>query len=167
MATIRTASDKVLATVAAFGKVKESQFNDSTFQSVLFEGEGLPDGKLWRSMTPDQAQQFERGQSVYLVPTTNKHGKPSFDIELIATTQAPTTAPATAPAPAGGHQAPTAAIPDDQKRAIAGYITDLAALYAYCYQQASHQLAPHGAPEPAIQGAASTLFIAASRKFSL
>ena len=164
MATIRTASDKILATVTAFGQVKQSQFNDSTFQSVLFEGEGLPDGKVWRSMTPDQAQQFERGQSVYLVPTTNKKGQPSYDIELITPA---TTAPATAPAPAGGHQAPTAAIPDEQKRAIAGYITDLAALYAYCYQQASHQLAPHGAPEPAIQGAASTLFIAASRKFSL
>ena len=104
MATIRTASDKITATVAGFGKVKESQFNDSVFQSVLFEGDGLPDGKLWRSMSPDQAQQFERGQSVYLVPTTNKHGKPSYDIELIS--PAPATAPATAPAPAAGHQPP-------------------------------------------------------------
>jgi len=104
-------------------------------------------------MTPEQAQGFTRGEQVYLVPTTNAKGKPSYDIELL-----PTTAPATAP---------TAAIPDDQKRAIAGYITDLAALYAYCDQQAAHQLAPRGAPEPASQGAASTLFIAASRKFSL
>ena len=162
MATIRTASDRIQATVAAFSQVKRSQFNDSTFQSVLFEGEGLPDGKLWRSMSPDQAQQFTRGEQVFLVPTTNKHGKPSYDIELI-TPSAPQV-PTTAPAPT---TAPTAAIPDEQKRAIAGYITDLAALYAYCYQQAAHQLAPHGAPEPAIQGAASTLFIAASRKFSL
>lgn len=160
MATIRTASDRIQATVTAFGKVKESQFNEGSYQSVLFESEQLPEGKIWRSMTPDQAQSFERGQQVFLVPTTNKHGKASFDIELIATTQAPTTAPAPA-------QAPTAAIPDEQKREIAGYITDLAALYAYCYQQASHQLTPHGAPDPAIQGAASTLFIAASRKFSL
>ena len=164
MATIRTAADKITATVAGFSQVKQSQFNDSCFQSVLFEGDGLPDGKLWRSMTPEQAQGFTRGEQVYLVPTTNKRGQPSYDIELI--TPAPTApqVPATAPAPA---TAPTAAIPDEQKRAIAGYITDLAALYAYCYQQASHQLAPHGAPEPAIQGAASTLFIAASRKFSL
>lgn len=101
MATIRTAADKITATVAGFGKIKESQFNDGVFQSVLFEGEGLPDGKLWRSMTPEQAQGFTRGEQVYLVPTTNKHGKPSYDIELL-----PTTAPATAPAPAGGHQAP-------------------------------------------------------------
>ena len=102
MATIRTASDRIQATVTGFSQVKQSQFNDSTFQSVLFEGEGLPDGKVWRSMTPDQAQSLTRGQTVYLVPTTNKKGQPSYDIELIATTQAPTTAPA----PAGGHQAP-------------------------------------------------------------
>ena len=162
MATIRAASDRIQATVAAFSQVKESQFNDSVFQSVLFESDQLPDGKLWRSMTPEQAQGFTRGEQVYLVPTTNAKGKPSYDIELI--TPAAAQVPATAPAPA---QAPTAAIPDEQKRAIADYVTDLAALYSYCYQQATHQLAPHGAPEPAIQGAASTLFIAASRKFSL
>jgi len=159
MATIRTAADKISAQVTAFSQVKQSQYNEGSYQSVLFESDQLPDGKLWRSMTPEQAQGFTRGEQVYLVPTTNAKGKPSYDIELL-----PTTAPTTAPAPA---QAPTAAIPDDQKRAIADYVTDLAALYSYCYQQATHQLAPHGAPEPAIQGAASTLFIAASRKFSL
>jgi hypothetical protein len=103
MATIRTAADKIQATVSAFGKLKESQFNDSVYQSVLFEGQGLPEGKLWRAMTPDQAQGFTRGQAVYLVPTTNKQGKPSYDIELIA--PATTTTPqATAQAPS--HQAP-------------------------------------------------------------
>ena len=104
MATIRAASDRIQATVTAFGKVKESQFNEGSYQSVLFEGDGLPDGKLWRSMTPDQAQSFTRGQAVYLVPTTNKKGQPSYDIELL-----PTTAPATAPAPAAGHQPPASA----------------------------------------------------------
>jgi len=59
-------------------------------------------------MSPEQAQGFTRGEQVFLVPTTNKHGKPSYDIELItpAAPQVPTTAPATAPAPAAGHQAP-------------------------------------------------------------
>ena len=108
MATIRTAADKITAQVTGFSQVKQSQFNDSCFQSVLFEGEGLPDGKIWRSMTPEQAQGFTRGEQVFLVPTTNKHGKPSYDIELItpAAPQVPTTAPATAPAPAAGHQPP-------------------------------------------------------------
>jgi hypothetical protein len=99
MATIRTAADKIQATVAGFGKLKESQFNDSVYQSVLFESPALPDGKVWRSMTPDQAQGFTRGQSVFLVPTTNKKGQASYDIELIA--PAPVT---TAQAPS--HQAP-------------------------------------------------------------
>jgi hypothetical protein len=103
MATIRTAADKITATVAGFGKLKESQFNEGSYQSVLFEGEGLPDGKLWRAMDPDQAQSFTRGQTVYLVPTTNTKGKPSYDIELIAPATAPTT-PATAQGTS--HQAP-------------------------------------------------------------
>jgi hypothetical protein len=108
MATIRTAADKIQATVSAFGKVKPSQFNDSNFQSVLFEGEGLPEGKVWRSMDPDQAQGFNRGQTVYLVPTTNTKGKPSYDIELIAPATAPTATTATpqATAQAPSHQAP-------------------------------------------------------------
>ncbi len=176
MATIRTAADKIAATVAAFGKLKESQFNEGSYQSVLFEGEGLPDGKVWRSMTPDQAQSLNRGQTVYLVPTTNKQGKPSYDIELIAPTAPAATAPTTAPAATA--QAPTQGKPTSQgtsldamapeeKAAIASYITSISALYAYCYQQAAHHLSPHGAPEPAIQAAASTTFIQASRKFSL
>jgi len=171
MATIRTATDKIQATVSAFGKVKPSQFNDSNFQSVLFEGEGLPEGKVWRSMDPDQAQSLNRGQQVYLVPTTNKKGQPSYDIELIAPTTAPATAPATpqatAQAPSQGKPASLDAMAPEDKQAIAAYITSISALYAFCYQQAAHHLAPHGAPEPAIQAAASTTFIQASRKFSL
>jgi hypothetical protein len=98
MATIRSASNKILATVAAFSQIKKSQFNDSNYQSVLFEGDGLPNGKVWRSMTPDQAQSFDRDQQVYLVPTTNTKGQPSYDIELIETPTAPPQAPS--------HQAP-------------------------------------------------------------
>jgi hypothetical protein len=98
MATIRSASNKILATVAAFSQIKKSQFNDNHYQSVLFEGEGLPNGKVWRSMTPDQAQSFDRDQQVYLVPTTNTKGQPSYDIELIETPMAPPQAPS--------HQAP-------------------------------------------------------------
>jgi hypothetical protein len=166
MATIRTATDKIAATVAGFGKVKPSQFNDSNFQSVLFEGEGLPEGKVWRSMDPDQAQSLNRGQQVYLVPTTNTKGKPSFDIELIAT--APTATPqATAQAKPASQGTSLDAMTGEEKAQIASYITSVSALYAYCYQQAAHHLAPHGAPDAAIQAAASTTFIQASRKFSL
>ena len=166
MATIRTAADKIQATVAGFGKLKESQFNESSYQSVLFESPALPEGKVWRAMTPDQAQGFTRGQAVYLVPTTNKQGKPSYDIELIA--PATTTTPqATAQAPSQSKPASLDAMAPEEKAQIASYITSISALYAYCYQQASHHLAPHGAPLEAVQAAASTTFIQASRKFSL
>jgi hypothetical protein len=159
MATIRAATDKIQATVAGFGKVKESQFNDSVYQSVLFESPALPDGKVWRSMTPDQAQGFTRGQSVFLVPTTNKKGQPSYDIELIA--------PATATPQAPSQATSLDAMAPEEKAQIASYITSVSALYAYCYQQASHHLGPHGAPLEAVQAAASTTFIQAARKFSL
>jgi hypothetical protein len=173
MATIRAAPDKIAATVAGFGKVKESQFNEGSYQSVLFEGEGLPEGKVWRSMDPDQAQGFNRGQTVYLVPTTNKKGQPSYDIELLPATAptAPTAPTATPQAPSQGKPASQGtsldAMAPEEKQAIASYITSISALYAYCYQQAAHHLSPHGAPEPAIQAAASTTFIQAARKFSL
>jgi hypothetical protein len=170
MATIRTAADKITATVTAFGKLKESQFNEGSYQSVLFEAPELPEGKVWRSMTPDQAQSLNRGQTVYLVPTTNKQGKPSYDIELLPTI-APTAPAATAQAPTQGKPATQGtsldAMTGEEKAAIASYITSVSALYAFCYQQAAHHLSPHGAPEPAIQAAASTTFIQAARKFSL
>jgi hypothetical protein len=119
-------------------------------------------------MTPDQAQSLNRGQTVYLVPTTNTKGKPSFDIELIAPATAPTATPqAPSQAPANAREAYLDAMAPEEKAQIASYITSISALYAYCYQQAAHHLSPHGAPEPAIQAAASTTFIQAARKFSL
>jgi hypothetical protein len=119
-------------------------------------------------MTPDQAQGFTRGQSVFLVPTTNKKGQASYDIELLPTATAPTTAPTATPqAPSQGKPATLDTMAPEDKQAISSYITSVSALYAFCYQQAAHHLSPHGAPEPAIQAAASTTFIQASRKFSL
>ena len=159
MPTIRTASDRILATVAAIGKVKEGDYGP--YQSILFEAPQLPDGKVWRSMNPEQAAAFTRGQQAYLVPTTNKAGKPSWDIELLGDTP-PQPPPQPAAAATGG---PT--IPDDRKRAIASYISDLAPLYGYCYQQAHSQLEPHGASQDAVQAAASALFDSAVRRFSL
>jgi hypothetical protein len=50
MPTIRTATDRILATVAAFGHVKDGNYGP--YQSVLFESPDLPEGKVWRSMKP-------------------------------------------------------------------------------------------------------------------
>jgi hypothetical protein len=53
------------------------------------------------------------------------------------------------------------------KSEIAQYVTDMAALYSYCYQQSKANLNAHGAPDAAIQAGASSLFIAAQRHFDL
>jgi len=127
MATIRSASNKILATVAAFSQIKKSQFNDNNYQSVLFEGEGLPNGKVWRSMSPSDAQSFDRGQSVYLVPTTNTKGQPSYDIELIEPVEAPTVAPSNAP----GHQPP-----DDASSAYLTALERVGNRYQACISKA-------------------------------
>lgn len=149
MATIRTAADKIPATVSGFGKIKDGNYGP--YQSVLFEGDRLPEGKVWRSMEPDQAKQFTRGQRVHLVPTTNKQGKPSFDIELMGDTPAAAQAVATPAAP--------------QAQEIGQYLDKMAALYAACYRRAATSL--DGAPDSAIQAAASSVFISAQRKFGL
>ena len=101
MATIRSTADKVPATVAGFGKVKDGNYGP--YQSVLFEGDRLPEGKVWRSMEPEQTKQFTRGQRVYLVPTKNKQGKDSWDIELMGDAPA---APAQQPAQGQANQRP-------------------------------------------------------------
>jgi hypothetical protein len=161
MATIRTASDKIAATVAGFGKVKESQFNESSYQSVLFESPELPEGKVWRAMTPDQAQGFTRGQSVFLVPTTNKKGQASYDIELLPTTTAPT-APATAQAPS--HQAPANA-----RQAYMETLERVGNRYAACMAKAKQVWLTQYSEEELkalpelISSTAATLFIECSK----
>ena len=155
MPTIRTAADRILATVAAIGKPKDGDYGP--YQSVLFEAPQLPDGKVWRSMNPEQAAQFTRGQQAYLVPTTNKAGKPSYDIELLGDTP-----PQPPPQPAA---AATGELTPDQKRAIAGYVQSMAPLLTYCHQQAT--AAMPGASDAAIAAGAASLFSAACRRFQL
>jgi hypothetical protein len=169
MPTIRTAADRILATVAALGGVKDGTYGP--YQSVLFESPSLPEGKVWRSMQPEQAQQFTKGQQAYLVPTTNKQGKPSWDIELLeglgessqsqpvaVAPVAPRLAPAAAP-PAAGELTP------EQKRAIAAYVEARAPLLKFCYQHASAAM-PDGS-EVEIAAGAAALFEAACRRFEL
>jgi hypothetical protein len=150
MAIIRTAADKIPATVGAFTRVKTNEFGE--YQSVLFESDRLPEGKVWRSMEPEQAKQFRRGQRVHLVPTKNKQGRDSWDIELVGD------APAAAQAVASPDTAP-------QAQAIGEYLDKMAALYAACYRRTSSTM--DGAPDAAIQAAASSVFIATQRKFGL
>ncbi|MGB3615854.1 MAG: hypothetical protein WBA10_18805, partial [Elainellaceae cyanobacterium] len=110
------------------------------------------------AMDPEQATQFNRGQQVYLIPTTNKKGKPSWDIELLD-------APAAVPTTASQQFTDPAPLTPQQKQAIAEYISGQADLLAYCWKVVEEKLA--GKAEESHRCAVSSLYIAASRKFNL
>ena len=163
MPTFRTAADRILATVAAIGSPKQGEYGP--YQSVLFEAPQLPEGKVWRSMEPEQAQQFTRGQQAYLVPTTNKRGKPSWDIELLADTTPQAQPVAVAPVATPAAAPPAGELTPDQKRAIAAYIETRAPLLRFCHQQASAAMS--GCSDAAIAAGAAALFEAACRRFAV
>ena len=150
-------------TCETIGRPKPSKYEGKPdYRPVLF---ALPDGsQRWKSYNEGSPELdwLRKGQ-------TYQAALAGEDLTIIQpdgqpAPMAPQHQPAPmAPAPAG----PAPTIPDDRKRAIAQYLQDLAALYAYSYSTAKHQLEPHEAPAEAIQGAATTLFIQAARKFNL
>lgn len=153
------------ATVEVIGKPKPSKFADKApYRPVLFN---LADGsQVWKSYTEGSAE-----LAWLTTGETYQATIAGEEVTLIAPATAPT-APATTPqataqAPSQAKPASLDAMAPEDKQAIASYITSISALYSYCYQQAAHHLAPHGAPLEAVQAAASTTFIQAARKFSL
>ena len=150
-------------TCETIGRPKPSKYEGKPdYRPVLF---ALPDGsQRWKSYNEGSPElDWLRKGETYQATLTGD------DLTIIQPQDAPTAPQAQqqpapmAPAPAG----PAPTIPDDRKRQIAQYLQDLAALYAYSYSTAKHQLEPHDAPLDAVQAAASTLFIAASRMFNL
>lgn len=183
---IVTASAKVSAHVAAFGRVKPSKFEDSgPIQSIKFVS---MDGtkEHWATYKAEQAKQFTMQQPVNLIPA-QRNGRETYDIEIlepIAQPKQPTGYQPVTSKPLGFHVAPvapryqpqTAPAPAPQpmqqleqgpdKAAIAAWITGQSKLYSYCYSQAAAAL-PDGVPDAAVQGGASTLYISTCRKFGL
>lgn len=156
---IRTAAEKVLATVEFITATKEGDYGP--YRSVLFKRtdlEGDP-AKVWRSMDPEDAEQFSKGQRVNLIPTTNKRGKPSWDIELL---DQQTT---TTPTPVAPTTDSTPQLTAGKKQAIAEYVSQQGDLLAYCWRVVEEKLA--GKSEESHRCAASSLYIAAQRKFNL
>lgn len=159
---VKAPQQKILATVKWISEEKENEYG--AYVSVLcvrsdLEGDAA---KVWVTIQPEDVGSFRKGQQVNVIPGTSKTGKQKWDVELIG--DAPSaSAPPTAPASPtiGGH-----VMTDDLKRQVAAYVGEMAPLYAYCYQQAQAQLAPHNAPDAAVQAAASSLFIAAQRRFN-
>ena len=124
------------------------------------------DAKVWRSFSPQQAQQFEKGMAVNLIPTTRKN-RQTWDIELIAEpTITATVAPSIAPPPVTPAQNPKTMIGKHPKSTVASYVDAMGDLYVHCYLTAIAKL-PDGVSDAQVQGMASSLFIAAQRKFGL
>ena len=154
-------------TCETIGRPKPSKFEGKPdYRPVLF---ALPDGsQRWKSYNEGSPELdwLQKGQTYQATLTGDDltiiqpQGQPAPQAQAAPVA---TTAPTMAPAAAG----PAPTIPDDRKRAIAAYIGDMGAMYAYAYATAKHQLEPHEAPAEAIQGAATTLFIQAARKFNL
>lgn len=165
---IRPAESKILASVAAFGKIKDSQYGEGRkFQSVLFESDRLPEGKHWKSMSPSDAQGFRKGQQVWLVPV-HREGRETFDIEI----PSQSTTAQSAQVNQSSHSAtpqPIAHRPltPGQKRQVAEFITDVAAIQAFCWDQASAAMTGKGVSESVIQAFASGLAISSLRRFGL
>lgn len=170
---ILSAANKVPAVVAVVGQIKEGDYGP--YRPVLLERRGWIRGseeaKVWKSLKPEESGLLRKGQSVWLIPVVRK-GIQTWDIEPIDDqVAAPVSAAPTKSAP---HYE---GLSDDKKKAIASHIDDMSRVYAYCLRQARKALSPapvpEGQPEPEsptseqIQACASSLFIAASRKFNL
>ena len=154
------------------------------YQSVLFEGEGLEGGKLWRALKPDEAQQLCKGQAVELTPTKTSKGKASWNIRPLDTP--PAQPQPTAPQPSQPQQRNSAgeAKPSPQTQTVAqpsrrepttearrqqieAYIFSMANLHTVCYQAAEQAYDGTDAPDEVIRAATSSLFISAERRFHL
>ena len=158
-------------TVETIGKPKPSKYEGKPdYRPVLF---ALPDGsQRWKSYNEGapELDWLRKGESYQAtlsgddLTIIQPQGQPAPQAQPQHQAAPMAPAPTMAPTAAAG---PAPTIPDDRKRQIAQYLQDLAALYAYSYSTAKHQLEPHEAPAEAIQGAATTLFIQAARKFNL
>ena len=164
MAKVVTA---ITATVAGIGRARPSTRNPGTvYHPVCF----MPDGgvsdedKIWKNLGPEEIAPLTRGAQVQLIPTTGN----SHNIVLM---NQPTPAPEGIAPPSPASQVPSAApgpkplMDKQQQIAIASYVDSMGDLYSHCYSVACTKLPE--APEAAIQAMASSLFIAAQRRFSL
>ena len=58
-------------------------------------------------------------------------------------------------------------ISPDQKRMIAAYVRDMAALYSYCYDVAEEKVGDKIGDPTAVKDVATTLFLSAARRYNL
>lgn len=157
-----TATTATLETVTAVTicKPKPSKYKDGNFVSVAF---GFSDGtEQWVNYDEgaDELSWLERGRQYQAMVAGGKltlvrPDQPTQPTQPSPVQPVPVQVPATQP------------MTQEQLEAAATHVNSLAALYGHCYGQVSVQLERYNAPDAAIQSAATTLFIAATRKFSL
>lgn len=157
----------IQARVEVIGRPRPSTYEPGTHYSpTLFidleQPEGSEAAKVWKNLSDDEVFHLKKGDRVQLVPVgTDKSGRLKHNIVLV---DAPCPQSSTLPQPPAAQ--PTGLDPAT-KRAIADYVNGQADLLRFCWETAQAKLDGLATEEESIRCAASTLFIAAQKKFSL
>ena len=155
--TIRTLSDRILATVAVVGKPKESKFNQAPYRPVLFESSQLPDGgQHWKNMSEADAAKLRKGMKVRLWPV-RREGRDTFDVELMTDEKG---------IDSGYTPNNHRPLSPEQRIEIGAYMDQMANLYGYAWELAHTKLGDK-ASEDTKRCMASSLYLSAQRRFGL
>lgn len=139
----------ITATLTENPKAITTKYGEKCVADALTEtGETVA---VWRPANDPVLMKFRQGDRVSLAKDSK--GK----ISLIDN---PSPASATVPT-----ASTSTGLDPETKKAIAAYIEEMGSLYSFCYTTATNKLAD--APNEAKQAMASSLFIAAQRKFNL
>jgi len=147
------------------GKVKYSAGKPKDFghgdriNAVVTPDDGGEDIKIWGKADDQSILSLKRGQVVNLFYDGKSHKLVSSQPAAVAT---PSPKATTQPA-----AVVTQELSPEQKRAIAEYISGRADLLKFCWTTASTALEDIATEEESIRCAATTLFIAAQKKFNL
>ena len=157
--------------VQAIGKPRESKYEAGVYyHPTLFFDLSHPQnsesGKIWKNLSSEEAEQLRVGDRVQLIPVGySASGKPKHTIVVLE--DAPEASPAVPNAPPV--DADIAPIMSAQtKQEVANYVQQMAQLYGYCFGQATVELKDkYELSESSVRCVASSLFIAAQKRFSL
>lgn len=140
----------ITATVKSQPRTVNTKFGERSVMDVT-----LPNGQeqaIWGPANFPAIVNCRNGQSVAIA--VDSKGK----YHVVEDQPTPTTGMDTTSTPSPN-------LDKETKQAIAAYIEEMGSLYSFCYTTASNKLAE--APNEAKQAMASSLFIAAQRKFGL
>lgn len=156
-ATLLTAEVKYAA-----GPPRETKYGQRI--NVLCKLRDGTEFKLWGNPDNERLKAMRTGHKLDVIQDRKGRFKLCDRADSPTQNQAKPATPATAPAVAGdGSQG----MSKEAKRAIAGYVEEMANLYKFCWDSARAALDGKAQDEESIRAAASALFISAGRKFGL